>query len=245
MHRPRVFVDRVSSAMSSVFVDSADAHHLARVLRLRVGDEVGVFDGSGREWLGRVNTLTASAGTIDIVSEVGALPEPPVRITMALGVLKGDQMDHAVRDATALGAAEILPMTSQHGAVPARATKSGAALDRWQRIALASAKQCGRSTVPTVHAVQSFDEVLALDPAAMKLICVIDESGHAAFPDRLSRPTRAVVLVGPEGGWAGAEIDRARAAGAQPIHLGPRTLRAETAPVVVLASLWTSWGWRK
>ena len=188
-----------------------------------------MFDGGGREWLGQIATLTGSSATVDIVSALEAVPEPPVRVTVALGVLKGDPMDHAVRDATALGAAAIVPITSQHSSVSGRSFKSGAAVERWQRIALASAKQCGRSTVPRVHDVRSFEDVLAAQPR---------------HPDRDRRPAKAVVFIGPEGGWASGEVDRALAAGAIPIHLGPRTLRAETVPVVVLASLWTTWGWR-
>ena len=244
MHRPRVFVEDVSGASSLVSLDRADAHHLARVLRLRAGDEVGVFDGGGREWLGQIATLTGSSATVDIVSALKAVPEPPVHVTVALGVLKGDPMDHAVRDATALGAAAIVPIASQHSSVSGRSFRSGAAVERWQRIALASAKQCGRSTVPRVHDVRSFEDVLGGDPSATELICVIDTAAQPRHPDRDRRPAKAVVFIGPEGGWASGEVDRALAAGAIPIHLGPRTLRAETVPVVVLASLWTTWGWR-
>jgi 16S rRNA (uracil1498-N3)-methyltransferase len=145
-----------------------------------------------------------------------------------------------------LGAFAIVPMVTTHVAVPSRAWKSTAALDRWRRVAVASAKQCGRAVVPAIDSVTSFADVLTSAPGVPVFMCVeprlaadvMDKSGPSN-----PRPTAAVVLIGPEGGWSEAELDQARAAGATLVNLGPRTLRAETVPTVVLSALWTKWGW--
>jgi 16S rRNA (uracil1498-N3)-methyltransferase len=163
---------------------------------------------------------------------------------VAVGLLKGDQMDAVVRDATMLGATEIVPIASEHVSVPERAWRSGAAAERWRRLAIASSKQCGRAVVPVIGAVQPFDH--ALDIAAEIRLMGVEPSASGDAVVELSalpRPSSALLLTGPEGGWARTEIDRAVARGATLVNLGPRTLRAETAPTVLLASVWTIWGW--
>jgi 16S rRNA (uracil1498-N3)-methyltransferase len=243
---PRVLLPSITSADRVVSLSTADAHHLTRVLRASVGDEVHVFDGHGREWTGRLAGLTGSAASVEIAHEVTPAAEPHVRLTLAIGLLKGDQMDSVVRDATMLGAFAIVPMSTAHVAVPARARKSTTALERWRRVAVASAKQCGRAVVPDVTAVTPFEDVLGSAPEVPKFMCVepslaVDGLGKAGAAT--VRPIAAVVLVGPEGGWSKGEVEHARAVGVSLIHLGPRTLRAETVPTVVLTALWTVWGW--
>lgn len=243
---PRVLLPTITSADRVVTLSADDAHHLARVLRARLGDEVRVFDGRGREWVGRLASLIGSTATVEIAHETVPAAEPHVRLTLAIGLLKGEQMDAVVRDATMLGVFAIVPMATAHVAVPSRARKSPTALERWRRVAVASAKQCGRAVVPKIEAVTAFKDVVESAPEMPKFMCVepklavngLDQAGAAKL-----RPVEAVVLVGPEGGWSTKEIDQASAAGVSLIHLGPRTLRAETVPTVVLTALWTAWGW--
>jgi 16S rRNA (uracil1498-N3)-methyltransferase len=243
---PRVLLPAVTSADRIVTLPADDAHHLARVLRARLGDEVRIFDGRGREWVGRLASLIGSSATVEIAHEVTPAAEPHVRLTVAIGLLKGDQMDGAVRDATMLGAFAIVPMSTAHVAVPARARKSAVALDRWRRVAVASVKQCGRAVVPKIAPVTAFKDVVASGAEVPKFMCVeprlavhgLDQAGAGKM-----RPIEALVLIGPEGGWSPKEVEQARAAGVSLVHLGPRTLRAETVPTVVLTALWTAWGW--
>ena len=242
----RVLVPAITPADRVVALPDDEAHHLSRVLRARVGDEVHVFDGRGREWLGRVSVITAGHATVEVLHETTPVSEPHVRLTLAIGLLKGDQMDSVVRDATMLGARAIVPLSTAHVAVPAKARKSTTALERWRRVAVASSKQCGRAVVPTISPVSTFADVVAGSPEIKKFMCVepklavdgLDQAGTARV-----RPLDAIVLVGPEGGWAAKEVEIARKAGVSLIHLGPRTLRAETVPTVVLTALWTAWGW--
>ena len=243
MQVPRFFAPALRAPATAAALSTDEAHHLARVLRLGQGAEVAVFNGVGDEWRGIVTTVTRGGATVALRERITPAPEASIPVTLAVGVLKGDQMDHVVRDATMLGAYAIVPIASARVAVPARAWRSGAALDRWQRVALASARQCGRAVVPVVSPVSPLEDVLTADPARLTIIAV--EPGHpqSAELDDQPRPAAALALVGPEGGWAPEEVERAIAAGARVIRLGPRTLRAETAPTVLLSALWTRWGW--
>ena len=135
-------------------------------------------------------------------------------------------------------------MPSDHVVVPARAWQRGSPVERWRRVALASAKQCGRAVVPEVAAVLAFDDLWAPARYGATIICA--EPSRALRRDEASpgaRPSSALVCVGPEGGWSSRELALADGHGARRLSLGPRTLRASAAPTVALASLWTTWGW--
>jgi 16S rRNA (uracil1498-N3)-methyltransferase len=215
---------------------------LRQVLRVKPGDAIALFDGRGHEWVGRVSGVTKHAVQVSGLEAIKAVPESPVAVTLAVGVLKGDQMDAVVRDATMLGVAAIVPLRTSHVTVPPKAWQSGAAVERWQRVAIASATQCRRAVVPDVHLVTDFDVCLR-QPSALRLICV--EPGVAAPVSdwkSLAAPESVQLLIGPEGGWSEAEVQQAVAAGANVMSLGPRTLRAETAPIVALTLIAAVWG---
>jgi len=231
------------AAGPSVTLSADEGHHAIRVLRLRVGATVIVFDGEGREWTGRIASTTRDETLVDLVDARVPIAEPPVRVTLAIALLKGDQMDDVIRDAVALGVAAIQPMETAHVALPERARRARST-ERWMRVAVAAAKQCARATVPAIEAARSFDDVLKASGDTDRIMCVEPDKGGGHEPRRLARPGAAVVFVGPEGGWSDAEIERARRAGTTFLDLGPRTLRAEIAPAVALSALWSAWGWR-
>jgi 16S rRNA (uracil1498-N3)-methyltransferase len=222
-----------------------EAHHLRHVLRLHAGDDVALFDGAGHEWRARVASVSRRGEVVcELTQAIVPVPEPPVDVTLAVGALKADQLDGVVRDATMLGVARIVPVVTDRLALPRRALRSDLVRARWQRIAVGSAKQCGRAVVPVVTAPVPFNEALRSAEEATVLMCVEPSARRDAADVRtLSRPVRALAMVGPEGGWSPAEIELASRGNAQFLHLGVRTLRAETAPTVLLAALWTVWGW--
>lgn len=241
----RVYMPDVTAGGTRVEVLGEEAHHLSRVVRARVGDRVGVFDGRGREWRAQVVDITRQAVTLEIDAEVAPVPEPPVRVTLAVGVLKGDQMDAVVRDATVMGVSHIVPVVTDHVVVSSRAWRDDGALARWQRVAVAAAKQCQRARVPTIAGVTPLADLLAGHDCDLALMCVEPSAGTPvdASWQTLSRPFSVLLLVGPEGGWSAAEVTTCGARGARRISLGPRTLRAEAVPAVALTVLWSTWGW--
>jgi 16S rRNA (uracil1498-N3)-methyltransferase len=244
MSRPRFFVPDARPGAAAIALPAEEAHHLRHVLRLTVGADVAVFDGRGREWDARVTGVGPSdAVTVELVGEIPPATEPTVRVTLGIGILKGDQMNAVVRDATMLGVATVAPFVSAYVSVPSRVWKGDAVRARWRRIAIASAKQCRRAIVPEIAVATPFADLVRA-PFDERLICVEPSSSDATTAFRLPpRPATALVLIGPEGGWAPEELEVARQSGATRLRCGPRTLRAETAPMVVLSALWTVWGW--
>lgn len=217
-----------------------EARHLAQVLRLAPGDEVRVFDGRGREHAARVEQAGRGGALLRLGAAAAAAPEPPVRITLAPALLKQDRFDAVVRDATMLGVAGVQPVVTARTEAGARRGDPRQRADRWRRIAVSSAKQCGRAIVPLIEPPVPVAD--ALDRLPRPLLLAIEPSAAAGTGALPARPETATLLVGPEGGWTPGEIDAARAAGASFVSFGQRTLRADAAPLVTLTVLLHEWG---
>ena len=241
---PRFFVPGIQSGATTVRLPDDEAHHLVRVLRLKPGASVAIFDGAGREWNGTVDTAGRSSATVRLNAAVVPVAEPPVAVTIGVALQKGDRMDTIVAEATALGVAVVAPLSTAHVAIPARARASGAVVARWERVAVAAAKQCGRASVPQIRPIAPLEQVLEQWRGGPILVSVEPGRDWPGGADGAGpRPTQALVLVGPEGGWDEDEVRRLATAGARRVSLGPRTLRGDLAPAVLLSALWTSWGW--
>jgi len=215
-----------------------------------MGSDVRVFDGAGREWAATVSGIGRSGVEVALDREVAVVAEPPVAVTLGLAVLKNDAMDVAVRDATMLGVAAIVPMLTEHVAVAK--SRGLRAVEHWRGVAIASAKQCGRAVVPRIESEMALAALL--DRAYDRRLALIEPAAGTAdarTDARLSNlsaaagpaPKSALMLVGPEGGWSKSEIDLCRERGVIAVRLGPRTLRADSVPAVALSALWTVWGW--
>ena len=221
-----------TAASRTVALSETESHHLSRVMRLTAGDAIIIFNGRGESWDAEL-VVAGKHATARLVKPRPAGPAAPARLALAIALLKGDAMDDIVRDATALGVAEIIPMVTAHAVVPKRA-RGGEAVARWERVAVASAKQCGQLTLPTIAEVTPLNEVLRRD-IHTKLMCVEPALGGAHVSAIAS--DSILVLIGPEGGWSEEEVAAARAAGCHTITLGPLTLRAELAPVVAVTRI--------
>jgi 16S rRNA (uracil1498-N3)-methyltransferase len=221
-----------------------EARHLARVVRLRAGESIAVFDGRGREALARVESVSPRRVTVRIVEPRSPAPEPNVPVTLAQALLKSDKMDRVISDAVMLGVAAVQPFVSRRTDVPLRAVASGARRDRWERTVIASVKQCGRAVVPPVFETREFRELLNPTDGHTRLMFV--EPGAAADVAPLTslegqRPSGAMVLIGPEGGWDVQEVKDAAAAGVTLLSLGGRVLRADAAGAAVISVLRYLW----
>jgi 16S rRNA (uracil1498-N3)-methyltransferase len=212
--RAHVFV----ADLESPVLDSADHHHLARVLRLPVGTVLTMSDGHGR-W--RPGRLTAER-SLTIAGEVTTDPRPEPAVTVAFALVKGERPELVVQKLTELGVDRIVPFTAARSVVRWEAAKAARQSERLAQIARQAAMQCRRTWLPSVAPVADFASVAALDGA-----CLADLEG--ASPS-LERP---VVLVGPEGGWTEEE----RSVGIPLVRLGGHVLRAETAAITAGAIL--------
>ncbi len=240
---PRFYVPDLNPDDGSARLSPEESHHLARVLRLVRGDEVAVFDGRGVEWRARVEQASRDTARLSLVEPVPTRA-PKVAISLIQALLKSESMEDVIRDATMAGVAAIQPVLAARTAVKLSALRS--APERWRRVALASAKQCGMASLPVIHDVVRLDQwlpatlpensYLLIEPgAAPTEVTTVRQLATAPVPDA------ALLIVGPEGGWAAGERDAAFAAGARPLSLGPMTLRASTVGLAATAALVAIW----
>lgn len=237
---PRVYAPGASAVGDTIALDEDEAGHLVRVRRLGVGAEVRVFDGRGHEWRGVIRSAAKTAVTVTLDAESRPVTEARIAYTVALAALKADGTDEAVRDVVMLGATAIRPFVSARSETTLAALDRGRRVERWGRIAVASAKQSGRAVVPAVHAPVAFETMLR-EAAGMRLLLVEPACGEAVAMADIAAPAAVTLAIGPEGGWTAAEVDAARAAGWTAVRLGGRILRADAAPAVALAACQAVW----
>lgn len=211
-------------------VTGGEAIHLAQVLRVKPGSELRAFDGSGQEADGVVREVEADRVVVDLGPPRSTEVEAELQVTVAVSLLKGDKLSDVVRQCTELGAKAFRPLLASRRDVPVLSSNK---LARLRRVAQEAAKQSGRSVVPAVH-----------DPAPLSALELSGETlvAHPRSPNSVSRvaPTdrRSVTIItGPEGGLTDDEVHDLESRGAVAVGLGARVLRAETAPVALLAAL--------
>ena len=241
---PRFLAPDLDATEGTVTLTGGEAHHLTRVMRLRAGDEVAIFDGRGAEFRARIERTVGDSVVARVLEQIPSAPERMVPITLAQAVLKGPSMDDVVRDATMMGVVEIVPIVSAH--TVARAAASPHGIDRWRRVAVASVKQCRRARVPEIVPVQTFESWVAQTREEIRILLVeptmrdVDPISVRELGSR-KKPSSAAVVVGPEGGWSAEEVRTATASGHIAVTLGPMTLRAESVPLAALAALGVIW----
>jgi 16S rRNA (uracil1498-N3)-methyltransferase len=233
-----------TSNCDSVILATDEARHLRDVLRLKPDDEVHVFDGKGKEFQCVIEESARGTVRLKVIAEVApASSESPLRLTLAVALLKGEKFDLVVQKTTELGVTRIVPVITKFGDIRLRnnsdATKRVA---RWQRISLEAAKQSGRAFVPEVVIPVAVETLIQTEIAdeLINRVMFSERDGQSisevkkVLPEGLSSLT---VLVGPEGGWADEEIALARKAGWSIVTMQGRTLRAETAAISVTVLL--------
>jgi 16S rRNA (uracil1498-N3)-methyltransferase len=226
---------------SAVTLTSDEARHLRDVLRLRVGDEVYVFDGAGREFRCNIVSTARDSAELAIQNEVDAArPESPLTLTLGVALLKGEKFDLVVQKVTELGVQEIVPIITQHADIHLR-DKADAQkrVVRWQRIALEAAKQSGRALIPKIDSPVDFKSLVSETNERCVRLMFTERDGNSLDAAELStHPSRqTAAIIGSEGGWSDEELALARDAGWQLITLGGRVMRAETAAIAVTVLL--------
>lgn len=230
--------------LDSVTLASDEARHLRDVLRLKLGDEVYVFDGAGKEFHCAVEESRRDTAQLRVIAEVEpARPESPLALTLAVALLKGEKFDLVVQKATELGVSRVVPVVTKLADIRLRdESDANKRVARWQRIALEAAKQSGRAVVPRIVEPVSFESLLKTSSGEPEMSCLMfSEREGQSLPEAMKQlPTKAsrlTALVGSEGGWTNEELNAARQAGWGIITLGGRTLRAETAAIAVAVLL--------
>lgn len=219
--------------------------HMARVLRLKQGDEVELIDGSGARLCGVIEEVRAKDLTVRIRSTAAADPEEGgLRVTLYQGLPKGEKLDLILQKCTELGVSEIVTFQAARSVVKLREEKGSGKLARCEKIVQEAARQSGRSSVPKVLLGGSLKSVLRDSPHTVKLLLWEGEEKTTLREvfEGYPAPESVAIVVGPEGGLSGEEVDCAIGSGFVPVTLGKRTLRTETAGLAMLSILQFRWG---
>ncbi len=240
---PRFFVPASDIVDGTASVRGSEFRHLQRVLRLREGDHVTLFDDAGTEHAGVVVSLSPRVALVRVTASTMPRRESPLALTLYQGIPKGRKMDLVVEKATELGVQTIVPF---HSAFSLGAgAGAGAKRERWQRIAVAAAKQSGRTSVPAIAAPIAFAEVVDAAAAHDLRLLFFEGAGTVPFvalPEPATPPRSAAIAIGPEGGFSRDETAAARDAGFALVDMGPRILRTETAALVAATLVQARWG---
>jgi 16S rRNA (uracil1498-N3)-methyltransferase len=228
----RVYVDTDLIPGSVVELPPDTASHVARVLRARVGEELILFNGDGREFTGAIEAVRGSRVSASIGIGRAVDRESPLSITLVQSVPRGDRMDFVVQKATELGVSRIVPVLSQRGVVRLDERQAESKLIHWRAVALSACEQCGRNRLPAIEGAQPLLHYLG-DPTSsdVRRFVLEPESAGGALTTAI---VAAELAVGPEGGFASDELEAFRVAGFSQVSLGPRILRTETAAIAAL-----------
>jgi 16S rRNA (uracil1498-N3)-methyltransferase len=261
MRLTRVFVDGALLAGSIVDLPRETGAHLSKVLRARSGDELVLFNGDGREFIGTIEAVRGSRVSASIGAARSVDRESPCKLTLVQCIPRGDRMDFIVQKATELGVARILPVLSQRSVVRLDASQSASKQAHWQAVAVSACEQCGRNRLPRVEVPQPLLNYLgalvahqpkpgeAGDAGRRSLRLVMEPEGehgrNAAPPidiDSLGAIAAAEIAIGPEGGFAPDELEAFQLAAFSRAGLGPRILRTETAAIAAIVMLQARFG---
>lgn len=237
----RVFIPDRLSAGASIELPAAAARHLLQVLKVRVGEPVTAFDGSGAEAAAVVTAVGRERVSLQLAELSEPLRESPLRVHLGLCVSKSERMDLALQKSVELGVHAVTPLSSERSVVRLDEDRWQRKHQHWQGIVISACEQSGRVRVPELAALSSLRDWCARERGgADAFVCSPDAGeGWRALP----RPADAVwVLIGPEGGLSPAEVVWACGHGFRRVRMGPRTLRAETASFACLAAIQTLWG---
>lgn len=216
---------RVERIAERITLDAAGSHHLLRVVGIAPGETVEVFDSAGAVARAELVAVEQGAAVLAVVERVAAKAQP--QRWLLVGVVRPAAMEIVLRMGTELGLDHLWPVWTER-----TVRKASERRERWVRIAESAAEQCGRATVPTIASPRPLEEALADVPCADRFVALPGAQGSPTTPT-----ADAAILVGPEGGLTPAELERAQALGFRPVHLGPHTLRTETAAIAALAWL--------
>lgn len=243
MSAPRFFCDIPLSAGARIALPDALAHHALRVLRLKAGESVVLFNGQGGEYPA-VLDVDGKAGYAQLGDFSAREAELAGRITLVQGLPSGDKMDWVVEKAVELGASRVSPIAAQRSVLQLSGPRLDKRVAHWQRIAQSAAEQCGRNRLMAVDAPRSLADWLAEPAEGLRLLCH-PEAGEDLAGKLRATPglTALTLLVGPEGGWSDKELELARQAGVQAVRFGPRVLRTETAGLALVSAVSALLAW--
>ena len=233
----RFYVNKESVKGNRIYISGKEAHHILDVMRLKLLDDVVVFDGTGKEYAGVVKKAGRKSLEVEI-KEIRNAPRKEFHIiTLIQAIPKKEKMDYISEKATELGVSYIIPVTTERTIPDWGEAKKASIVERWRRIAREAAKQCGRLDIPDVRSIMPLEEAIkTVDGYDLKLIAALNNKG-IKLKDALKscKGSKIVIAIGPEGDFTPEEIDAAVKADFLIVNLGPLTLKSDTAGLAVLS----------
>lgn len=234
----RYFVNQEQIDNDKVIITGDDVHHIAKVLRSKIGDEIICSDGNGKDVVASIVSIEETRVVCKVESDCIPTREPEVQITLAQGLPKSDKMDLIIQKGTEIGVSSFLPFVSERTVVQLNEKKEQKRLERWNKIAKEAAEQSHRSKIPNISPVIQFKELLKYMDDSLVFIAYEKEDTMSLYKALSDKQIKKIMLIiGPEGGFSENEINRAIESGAISISLGKRILRTETAGLVGAANI--------
>lgn len=241
MRIPNIYTSVDLNEEAELTLDDNAAQHLVKVLRMKPGDHVQLFNGSGLFFPAELVQTTRKNAVAKTAHAIASVCESRLHTHIGQVMSRGDRMDYAIQKSTELGVSEITPLTSERCELKLSSERQEKRIRHWQQVAISAAEQCGRATIPMIHPVTDIPQWLdANQHKGMGLI--MHHRNTRQLSDIQSRPDKVNLLIGPEGGLSDAEIMLATSAGFTATCFGPRVMRTETAPVSGLSILQWLWG---
>jgi len=245
---PRFYVSDPIFTQDQITISGQEARHIQRVLRLRAGDKVDIFDGTGKEYHSEITRQDRQNVIVRILETRMPDHDSPLTLVMGQSLIKGDKMDLVIQKVTEMGVSTVIPFVSSRSVTRLDGGKMEQRLSRWRRIGVESSKQCGRVIPLKVERVVGFHEVLRRAPAGARRIILWERGarGLKSLFQETEKPSHSsqsvYFLVGPEGGFSEEEVRQAEEAHFIPVRLGSRILRVETAGLSFVSVLQYEWG---
>lgn len=242
MRIPNIYTETSLTVNSETELDSNAAQHIAKVLRMKKGFKLKLFNGDGYYYDAELSLVERRTVHAKIAGREHCDSESNLDTQLAIVMSRGDRMDYAIQKATELGVNQITPLISERCEVKLDEGREEKRIKRWQHVAISACEQCGRATVPQINPVLELEEFLSQpkDPDVLPLVLHHRDTQDLAHIE--PKPAKVLLLIGPEGGLTSEEIVCAQRQGFKACTLGPRVFRTETAPVAALAVLQWLWG---
>ena len=242
MSTSRLFSPIQLHANAELSLGGEQARYVGRVLRLRPGDALTIFDGSGGEYLAVIDTITKQSLCLNVREHNSRSTESPLRIRLLQGISRGERMDIVIQKGTELGVHQISPVLTEFSVVKLEPDRAANRVAHWTKVAASACEQSGRNEMPLIDTPQSLYDLLDAEESHGSARLVLDPAANKTLPT-IKRPKgRIAILIGPEGGLSDKEQERAQAAGYEAVTFGPRILRTETAALAAIASLQSLFG---
>ncbi|MCW8919009.1 MAG: 16S rRNA (uracil(1498)-N(3))-methyltransferase [Gammaproteobacteria bacterium] len=240
MRIPRIFHPAALAAHARIALEGNAARHLGRVLRLTVGDELLLFDGTGGEYPAHIVEQEKQGLWVVCGERQERSRESPLQLTLAQGVSKGERMDYTIQKAVELGISRIVPVATERSVVNLKGERLQRRMEHWRGVIISACEQCGRNTLPELLPLNSLGQWLQQPLDGRGLL--LDHRATMGSSELELLGNACTLLIGPEGGLSEREQGAARAAGYLGLRLGPRVLRTETAALAALAAIQSRWG---